>query len=102
MNGLMNDYDMKGYIKKYGVPDQSKGQHLTDEFKLPNHITFSSDSKYSTPDTPGGIWKKLPTGKWSYTPSPYVLKLHPSSELKNYFKKYEPDSVLVLPGGLMQ
>ncbi|MDP1774257.1 MAG: hypothetical protein Q8L15_18470 [Methylobacter sp.] len=34
------DYDIKGYVEKYGEPDQSKGQHLTDEFKLPNHITF--------------------------------------------------------------
>jgi len=30
------DYDMAGYVAKYGKPDQSKGQHLTDEFKLPN------------------------------------------------------------------
>jgi hypothetical protein len=26
-------YNLQGYIDKYGVPDMSKGQHLTDEFK---------------------------------------------------------------------
>ena len=45
-----SDYVYDGYVEKYGVPDQSKGQHLTDEFKLPNHITFSKGSKNSTKD----------------------------------------------------
>src|SRR5215472_5465284 len=52
------DYDMPGYIAKYGQPDQSKGQHLTDEFKLPNHMTFSTDSKYSNDTQKGGEWRQ--------------------------------------------
>ncbi len=91
------DYDIEGYIKKYGVPDQSKGQHLTDEFKLPNHITFSTDSKYSTPEKPGGVWSKRSDNKWSYTPSDFVLQTHSAEKLQEYFKKYEPDSELILP-----
>ena len=89
-------YDLAGYIKKYGIPDQSKGQHLTDEFKLPHHITFSTDSKYSNNETPGGVWKQI-EGKWHYAPSDYVLSQHPAEELLNYFKTREPDSVLDLP-----
>ena len=99
MNQLLKpfpDYDMEGYIKKYGVPDQSKGQHLTDEFKLPNHITFSSDSMYHSDKTPGGVWEKI--GKqWQYTPSPFVLQQHSVEELQKYFKQFEPDSLLNLP-----
>jgi hypothetical protein len=90
------DYDMDGYVAKYGQPDQSKGQHLTDEFKLPNHITFSDESKYSTKETPGGQWKDE-DGKWHYYASDYVEKRQGSDRLKEYFKKHEPDSVLHLP-----
>ncbi len=96
-NSETSDYDMEGYIKKYGQPDQSKGQHLTDEFKLPNHITFSTDSKYSTPEKPGGVWKKVKGGKWSYTPSAFVLQTHSKEELQDYFKRNEPDAVLIFP-----
>jgi hypothetical protein len=51
-------YDIRSYVEKYGWPDRSKGQHLTDEFKLPYHITFSSESIYSKPGQEGGLWKK--------------------------------------------
>ena len=90
-------YDLAGYINKHGVPDQSKGQHLTDEFKLPHHVTFSTDSKYSTPETPGGKWEERGDKKWHYTPSDFVLKQHGEEKLKKYFKEKEPDSVLHLP-----
>jgi len=95
--GNYTDYDMEGYIKKYGMPDESKGQHLPDEFKLPNHITFSTDSIYHSDKTPGGVWKSI-NNKWHYTPSPYVLSQHSIEELKNYFLKYEPDAILDLQG----
>lgn len=41
------DYDYRGFYQKYGAPDISKGQHLTDEFKLPNHPTYSVESQYA-------------------------------------------------------
>lgn len=94
------DYDYQGYTAKYGEPDQSKGQHLTDEFKLPQHITFSDESVYSNKQTPGGRWQKEkgdPEYDWSYTPSAYVLKNHSPEELKQYFQKYEKRSKLNLP-----
>jgi len=95
-------YDYRGYIAKYGVPDQSKGQHLTDEFKLPNHITFSTHSKYSNDQTPGGVWDTVdhPDGKkWRYTPSDYVLAQQGTDRLQNYFATREPDSILNIPNG---
>jgi hypothetical protein len=88
-------YDLEGYINKYGIPDRSKGQHLTDEFKLPNHITFSDGSIYHSEKTPGGQWRKV-ENKWHYKPSPYVLSIHPKEKLQKYFQEREPDSVLDL------
>lgn len=90
-------YDLEGYINKYGIPDQSRGQHLTDEFKLPNHITFSDQSKYHTPETPGGQWKQEQDNKWHYYASPYVVKQQGVDKLMDYFKNREPNSVLHLP-----
>lgn len=93
-----SDYDMPGYVAKYGKPDQSKGQHLTDEFKLPNHMTFSSDSNFSKPGEEGGTWADV-MGKWLFYPSNFNLQQHPADELQDYFNRREPNARLVLPKG---
>lgn len=54
------DYDLEGFYNKY--PDwtpENKEVHMNDEFKLPNHPTFSNESKYYNGVTPGlgGSWK---------------------------------------------
>lgn len=41
------DYDYRGYFAKYGNTPLGGGRHLTDEFKLPNHETFSVESRYA-------------------------------------------------------
>ena len=96
-------YDAAGWAAKYGptpalMPEGKKGQHLTDEFKLPDHITFSKESIYSSPEQEGGDWVKGSDGKWHFYASPYNLTQHSASELQAYFMEYEPDSVLHLPG----
>lgn len=53
------DYDLRGFYKQN--PDFSVDnptQHMTDEFKLPNHPTFSDESKFYGPNTAqmGGHW----------------------------------------------
>ena len=93
-------YDLQGYIDKYGEPDQSGGKHLTDEFKLPHHITFSTDSRYHSPENPGGKWENIPENgkeKWHYTPSQYVIDQQGEDKLKDYFLTKEPGSILHLP-----
>ncbi len=90
------EYDYAGYTKKYGPPDQSKGQHLTDEFKLPGHITFSDESIYSNPQQQGGMWRPV-MGKWTFYPSEFNLQQRSPERLVDYFRDYEPDSRLVLP-----
>jgi hypothetical protein len=54
------DYDLRGFWKKnptFSV-DQPE-QHMTDEFKLPNHKTFSNESRYYNDRTKhlGGHWE---------------------------------------------
>lgn len=99
-----DDYDYAGYRKKYGEPDQSNGKHLTDEFKKPNHITFSTESIYNKPGQEGGRWEEEPVSdndkssvRWHFYASPYNVKIHGSDKLKKYFKLREPDAVLHLP-----
>lgn len=100
-----SDYDMAGYIAKYGQPDQSKGQHLTDEFKMPSHISFSNESKYSKPGQEGGEWKKEADGKWHFYASPFNLTQHTPQEMQAEFDRINakdkanglPESVLHLP-----
>ncbi|HUT60719.1 MAG TPA: hypothetical protein VNA25_22975, partial [Phycisphaerae bacterium] len=91
----VEDYDYAG-ARKAGIKPGPNG-HWPDTYKLPNHITFSKDSKYSTDETPGGTWAKDPKGNWSYTPSDFVLSQHSPDELEAYFKAHEPDARLVMP-----
>jgi hypothetical protein len=96
------DYDTAGYIAKYGIPDQSKGQHLTDEYKMPNHITFSDQSMYSNPTVQGGHWDQGGQNLYSFTPSEHNLKEHPLKQLIQYFQQQEmPGTAIKLPNGQM-
>ncbi len=55
-----SDYDLRGFFRKN--PNWSLDQpdaHMTDEFKLPNHPTFSNESRNFNPET------KHLAGKWN-------------------------------------
>jgi len=108
------DYNTQAYVNKYGEPDQSKGQHLTDEFKLPNHMTFSDQSSYSNPyDMQGGAWQRggspdfekpdgtiVPTKYWNFAPSQFNMTQHSPNELAKYFTTREnKGTYLTLPEG---
>jgi hypothetical protein len=92
----LRDYDLRGAFKS-GVTADERG-HLTDEFKKPNHPTFSDQSIYSTPEQPGGQWIGSDETGWNYKASPTNLKYRSADELKGYFQRVEPDSQLMLPG----
>lgn len=96
------DYDMRGaWLSNAG---QSENGHYPDDFKKPNHPTFSDQSKYHGSDDPnGGVFV---AGKWSVTkdgvdtfePSKEMLqKTHPVWFLKEYMQKVEPNAKLILP-----
>lgn len=55
------DYDYRGFYQKYGnLTPQATNGHLTDEFKLPNHPTFSIESKYYNGQPYAIDWSKEP------------------------------------------
>lgn len=41
------NYDYRGYFKKHGPVKLGETEHLTDEFKLPTHPSFSNESQYA-------------------------------------------------------
>lgn len=67
-------YDYRGFYKKYGNINMTKGEHFTDEFKLPGHPTFSTESKYSNPKTLGGNWNQMKDSTWMFEHSPFTFK----------------------------
>lgn len=94
--GDLNNYDLRGWWKKNGTTDE-RG-HMTDEFKKPNHPTFSTGSQYHGVDEfEGGKWSGSEKSGWKYTPSSSNLKNMTSEELQDYFSKVEPGAELILP-----
>lgn len=103
------DYDYKSFFKDNPDAKMSPGEHYPDTFKKPNHPTFSSESMYNdipywNPKTgdldkaEGGQWGKNAEGKDTFTPGRANLDHHSAQDLIDYFKKTEPDAVLLLPG----
>ena len=82
------DYDLKGFWKSGAELDERA--HGTDLFKKPNHPTFSDQSQYHTPETPGGSWSVTEQGQTVFTPSRHNLNNMPLPELKRYFDTVEP------------
>lgn len=96
-----SDYDLKGFYEEHkNNPNELKPNenfHLSDEFKKPNHITFSTGSKYSNDKQKGGQWVGSNKSGWSFEVSPFNLSQHSVKEIKDYFAKYEKDSKLIFP-----
>jgi hypothetical protein len=96
MTNDLYDYDLRGAWKA-GAGKSANG-HMTDEFKKPNHPTFSNESKYSGQDgNVGGKWVEQ-NGKTVYVPSATNLQHYPPAALSDYFRRVEPDIKLQLPG----
>ena len=51
-NNIGYDYDLRGFWKQYGnLSPQATNGHLTDEYKLPWHETYSIQSRYYNGET---------------------------------------------------
>lgn len=88
------DYDLQGaWLEKLGQPDKyeaTQNGHLDDYGKKPNHITFSTGSKWHDPKVPertGGEWRQAKDGSWDFYPG--TGNKASDDELKAYFDKYE-------------
>jgi hypothetical protein len=94
-NDTGEDYDLQGAF--LSNQQQASNGHFTDQFKKPNHPTFSTESQYSGINgETGGTWGQQ-NGKTVFYASPTNLKYHSPAELQSYFKQVEPDAILVLP-----
>lgn len=73
--------------------------HFPDTFKRETHPTFSTDSRYHSPEAgrQGGRWEKDAEGKWHFYPGPTNLEQHGVQGLQGHFGTQEKDSVLHLP-----
>lgn len=86
------DYDLRGAWKSGAAASESG--HLPDTFKKPNHPTFSKESQYNTPETPGGEWIDKGDGKFAFKPTSYNLDTYGKDALSEYFRGNEPDATL--------
>jgi hypothetical protein len=97
--GLGNpyDYDAQGFWK--GGNAAAANGHGSDQFKKPNHPTFSNQSQYSGPNTGyyGGVWGQQ-GAKDTFQPTPQQTRMWPQLELGQYFNQYEPGNMLLQPG----
>ena len=83
------DYDIQGaFLSGTGADPRS---HMTDQFKKPNHPTFSNESQYDGLSGYVG-------GKWTdagYKPSRTNLEFRPQEKLQQYFNQAEPTTPLL-------
>jgi hypothetical protein len=93
--GNTYDYDARGFwLNGAGAADNGHG---SDQWKKPNHPTFSTGSQYSGVDGyVGGQWTQAKDGSYSYIPSKTNLDNLSPSELTDYFQKVEPGNRLIL------
>jgi hypothetical protein len=98
------DYDLRGHwlqnvVRGTGAPDE-RG-HLSDQFKKPNHPTFSVESQYHGSDgTQGGRWKDLGGGRFRFTAGRTNLEHRSEQELRQYWREAERGNELVVPSWL--
>lgn len=96
------DYDLKRFYTEnpMGAESFMAGQgHATDQYKLPNHPTFSSGSMYSTTDNPGGDWEQNPDGTWNFNASQVNRNNMSEAEMKQYFNEVEPGNTIKYKDG---
>ena len=80
------DYDIQGWWKNNQSQSLNDG-HLIDQFKKPNHPTFSDQSQYHGKNgLQGGTWNQLPDKSYTFTPGSTNLENFSPAELQDYFK----------------
>jgi hypothetical protein len=89
-----DDYDLRGAWAQQGGGNFAEG-HLTDEWKLATHPTFSAFSRYQTPQQQGGNWVQMPGGQWAFYPSETNVQNMGTRGLQDYFDRVEPDNYLL-------
>lgn len=93
------DYDLQGAFLSNLQPD-ARG-HLSDQFKKPNHPTFSTGSQYHGVDgNEGGVWSQPqgPQGPWTFTAGQTnVDSMGGQAGLQRYFDERERGNTVIMP-----
>lgn len=92
--GKNNDYDYKkfydddnAYFEWEDWEEKNPGEaHMSGDYKLPNHMTYSDD---------GYGWTGSDITGWTFTVSPRQQKEHSYNDYINYWNQYEPYSRLI-------
>lgn len=95
-----NDYDLYRAFQQGAVPDE-RG-HLDDIGKLPNHMTYSTDSwAGQQPNNPTpGKWVEAKPGQWAFQASEWnVSNAGGKQALRDYFTRVEPGNTVIFPDG---
>ncbi|SRR6266498_2760271 len=93
----MQNYDMRGWWKKHRGQQVHSG-HFEDDFKKPNHPTFSTQSMYHGRDGyEGGTWLRRTDKSWTFSPGKTNLDYWGPEALTDYFGRVEPGNMLILP-----
>ena len=94
IRGDQYDYDTRGYWQSANSPDGRC--HASDQFKKPNHPTFSQESQYhGSLGNMGGQWVED-----GYIPSAQQASPANMEFLSQYFRRVEPNMKLHSPGYL--
>jgi murein DD-endopeptidase MepM/ murein hydrolase activator NlpD len=94
------DYDAYGAFKA-GLQPADNG-HMGDQYKLPTHPTFSSESVYANKPgaPPAGEWVEGADKKWTFKATETnVRNAGGVKGLKAYFDQVEPGNTVQLPDG---
>lgn len=101
----LQDYDLRGFYA--GKGQAAANGHSSDQFKKPNHPTFSDQSIYNGSANPaggryvGGTWDQA-NGQDRFTPTAEMLRnTHPLNYLRRYMQDVEPNAVLNMDRGLL-
>lgn len=101
-----HDYDLEGYYNSLKAnPGQAgpydpktKEAHLEDTYKLPNHPTFSDQSKYNVPVVQqGGTWSGDDKQGFKFAPSQHNVQNMGKANLQSYFNQVETPEGLDIP-----
>lgn len=101
---MAQDYDYRKFYSRNrdnaeAMLTGDPSAHFTDQYKLPNHPTFSNESIYNTRSTPGGNWVEHPNDKWEFQHSDFTMR-H-SDETLNYLKENDKNSISTYKGGIV-
>lgn len=91
------DYDLQGWWQSNQSQDLSGG-HLTDDWKKPNHPTFSDQSIYNGVDgNNGGTWQTNSDNTYSFHASDTNMRMMDPADLADYFDKVEKGNSVLFP-----